>query len=112
MSISSTCRWANKRTSETRGIEDLLRTRFDQADAYRYNSASIRIRVIDKSFEGMSRQKRDSAVEELIDTLPPETQRDIVTLFAFAPSELAGLPTSFREYMQNSEFENPSPSEL
>jgi hypothetical protein len=112
MTTSTTKTWESKRTEETRAIKDLLRKSFEQADSYRYNSASIRIRVIDKRFEGMPREKRDALVEEQIDELPPETQRDIVTLFTFAPSELYGVPKTFREFMLNTEFDDPSPSML
>jgi hypothetical protein len=112
MTASSANNWESKRTDETRGIEELLRKEFEQADSYRYNSASIRIRVIDHCFEGMSRDERDKRVEEQIDKLPPETQRDIVTLFTFAPSELSGDPRTFREFMLNTEFDAPSPSML
>jgi hypothetical protein len=104
--------WESNRTPETRAVEDLLRTAFERADAYRYNSASIRVRVIDTRFEGMSREERDSLVEEHLAKLPPETQRDIVTLFTFAPSELSGVPKTFREFMLNAEFDDPSPSTL
>jgi stress-induced morphogen len=104
--------WEAKRTSETRMVEDLLRQHFEQADSYRYNSASIRVRVIDSRFEGMPREKRDAMVEQYLDTLPPETQRDIVTLFTFSPAEIQRTPTTFREYMLNTEFADPSPSLL
>jgi hypothetical protein len=89
-------------------VEDFLRPHFEQVDSYRQNSASIRVRVIDKRFEGMSREKRDTLVEEQLDKLPPETQRDIVTLFTLTPSELARTAPTIREFMQNAEFENPS----
>lgn len=112
MTTSATKTWETKRTDETRGIEELLGKAFEQANAYRYNSASIRVRVIDSQFEGMPREKRDSLVEEQLAKLPPETQRDIVTLFTFAPSELSNAPTTFREFMQNREFDDPSPSML
>ena len=102
--------WETKRTSETRSVEELLRQHFKQADCYRYNSASIRVRVIDPRFEGMSREQRDAMVEPYLATLPPETQRDIVTLFTFAPSELEQTPKTYREYMLNTEFDAPSPS--
>src|SRR6185312_4422164 len=105
--------WHVKRTDETRQVEEVLRQGgFDQVDAYRYNSASIRVRVIDRRFEGKPREKRDAMVEKYLAKLPPETQRDIVTLFTFAPSELAQTPTTFREFMQNSEFDAPSPTTL
>ncbi len=60
----------------------------------------------------MKREQRDAMVEAELDKLPPETQRDIVTLFTFAPSELAQTPKTFREFMQNTEFEDPSPTML
>ncbi|MFO0965014.1 MAG: hypothetical protein U0793_05420 [Gemmataceae bacterium] len=110
MTTISAPAWEEKRTAETRMVEDRLRPHFGQVDAYRYNSASIRVRVIDPRFEGMPREKRDALVEEQIDKLPPETQRDIVTLFVFAPSELAQTAKTFREFMLNTEFENPSPT--
>lgn len=112
MTASATRAWEAKRTTETRWIEAVLNSGFDQADAYRYNSASIRLRVIDRRFEGIPREKRDAMVEEQIGTFPPETQRDIVTLFTFAPSELSGSPKNFREFMLNTEFDDPSPSML
>jgi stress-induced morphogen len=112
MTTATTPSWANKRTDETRIVEELLRQHFKQADSYRYNSASIRVRVIDPQFEGLSREKRDTMVEQYLANLPSETQRDIVTLFTFAPSELNRTPTTFREYLLNAEFDEPSRSEL
>lgn len=87
-------------------VEDLLRPHFQQADAYRYNSASIRVRVIDSRFQGLSREERVVMVETYLDILPVEVQRDIVTLFLFSPSEVE------REHTLNNEFDNPSPSVL
>ena len=104
--------WEAMRTDETRMVEETLKPQFEQVDAYRYNPASIRVRVIDSRFEGMSREKRDAMVEEQIDKLPLETQRDIVSLYVFAPSELTQTPKTFREFMLNTEFDNPSPTML
>jgi stress-induced morphogen len=104
--------WEAKRTDETRMVETRLRAHFQEVDAYRYNSASIRVRVIDPRFEGKKREQRDAMVEAELDKLPPETQRDIVTLFTFAPSELVQTPKTFREYVQNTEFDDPTPSML
>lgn len=112
MSSSTTKIWETLRTAESKEIEKRLRRTFQQADAYRYNSASIRIRVIDPQFEGMSRTERDGLVEKVIDQLPPETQQDIVALFVFAPSELSSDRVGSRELFLNAEFENPSPSQL
>jgi len=104
--------WEAKRTDETRGIENLLRAKFERVDAYRYNSASIRVRVIDPRFEGLPQEKRDAMIEPYLEQLPERTQADIMNLFAFTPSELEQTPGSFREYMLNTEFEHPSPSML
>ena len=112
MTTAITPSWEAKRTDETRMVERHLLRHFKQADAYRYNSASIRVRVIDPRFEGLPREARDAMVEEDLRELPDDTQRDIVTLFTFAPSELDRAPTNFREQMLNSEFEDPSPSVL
>ena len=96
-------------TPETRNVENLLRQHFSQVDSYRYNSATIRVRVIDPRFEGLPREKRDTMVEQYLDTLPAETQSDIVTLLTFAPWELQQTPKTFREYMLNSEFDEAGP---
>ena len=92
--------WDAKRTDESRGVEDLLRNvgGFAQADAYRYNSASIRVRVIDPRFEGMSLDRRDALVEPFLAKLPEETQADIMTLFTFAPSEVVQTRKTAREF--------------
>ena len=112
MMASTTPTWENKRTQETRKVEDLLKQYFKQVDCYRYNSASIRLRVVDGRFEGLSREKRDEMVEEHLEELSEDTQRDIVNLFTFAPSELEQTTKTFREYMLNTEFDDPSPSML
>ena len=105
--------WHDKRTAETNKVEEILKKEgFEQADAYRYNSASIRVRVIDSRFERLSRDERDARVEAALDRLPEETQRDIVALFTFAPSELQQAPKTLKEFMLNTEFEEPSPSML
>ena len=113
MTATSTPRWEAKRTIETRQVEDALRQAgFEKVDAYRYNSASIRVRVIDTRFEGLSAEKRDAMVEPHLDQLPERTQADIMSLFAFAPAELQQTPRTFREYLLNTEFDDPSPSML
>ena len=114
MTTISVLPWEAKRTDESRRVEDVLRRLggFARADAYRFNSASIRVRVIDPRFEGMSLDRRDALVEPFLAQLPEETQADIMTLFTFAPSELVQTRKTAREFAQNVEFEEPSPSEL
>lgn len=113
MSQVTAHRWETKRTDETRNVEEALqKAGFDHVDAYRYNSASIRVRVIDPRFEGMSPEKRDAMVEPHLEQLPERTQADIISLYTFAPSELNQTPKTFREFVQNTEFDDPSPSML
>jgi len=113
MSKTAKTKWESKRTDETRKVERALRDAgFEQVDAYRYNSASIRVRVIDSSFEGLDRVKRDAKVEKVLKMLPPRTQGDIVMLLTFAPSELEDPQKHLRENFMNLEFEDPSPSKL
>ena len=113
MTTTTALRWESMRTAETSGVEDLLRRAgFAQVDAYRYNSASIRLRVIDPRFERLSIEKRDAMVEPYLEQLPERTQADIISLFTFAPSELSQSPKTFREFCQNAEFDDPSPSIL
>ncbi len=47
------------RTAETREVESVLRMAFLTTDAYRYNSASIRVRVVDPRFAAKSTEERD-----------------------------------------------------
>ncbi len=105
--------WQAKRTDQTREVERVFRENgFDRADAYRYNSAAIRLRVIDPRFEGLSIAERDSMVDPIFEQLPEETQGDIMTLLTLAPSELIQTPKTFRQYALNVEFIDPSPSLL
>lgn len=103
-------RWESKTTPETRKIEERLRgAGFERVDAYRYNSASIRVRVIDPRFEGMSVLGREDLVFPVIDKIPKRTREDILLLLIMAPSELRGRN---RHILVNQEFEHPLPSLL
>ncbi|MGD9646722.1 MAG: hypothetical protein AB7U73_13495 [Pirellulales bacterium] len=109
MSKTKSTSWERLRTDETRELEEMLRNEFDRVDAYRYNSASIRVRVIDPRFEGKTVTQRDAMVERVLKRLPPSTQADIVNLLTLAPSEMNDRSRlSFRNF----EFEDPSPSQL
>jgi hypothetical protein len=113
MTTASASLWEAKRTTETMLVEEVLRKAgFQQVDAYRYNPASIRLRVIDPRFENLSDELRDGMVEPFLNQLPESTQADIVTLFTFAPSELHRTPKTLRSFLLNAEFDDPSPSML
>ncbi|HVS36651.1 MAG TPA: hypothetical protein VMS17_13910 [Gemmataceae bacterium] len=73
--------------------------------AYRYNSASIRVRVVDKAFRGKSLVDRDEMVAPVLKQLPEETYSDIMILLLLAPEEVDEDPANF-------EFEHPAPSRV
>ena len=109
MSQATRARWERMKDRDSREVERLLREAFPDTDAYRYNSASIRVRVVDSRFEGKSLDERDTMVETYIHRLPTEIQRDIMFLLTLAPGE---GETSVREGLLNLEFEDPGPSLL
>lgn len=92
-------------TEETQTVEDVIRKRFPNVRAYRYNSASIRVRIIDDRFANTSKTERERMVNPILAELPEEIQSDITILLLLAPQETS---TS----MMNLEFEHPTPSRL
>jgi len=113
MTASAIAVWEAKKTDETREVEAAVRKGgFAQVDAYRYNSASIRLRVIDPRFQGLPIEKRDAMVEPYLAALPEGTQGDLVALMTFSPEEIAEESGKLRERLLNGEFEDPSPSRL
>lgn len=113
MTTASAPPWDAKRTDESRRVEKVLQDAgFEQVDSYRYNMASIRVRVIDARFEGMSIENRHALVEPHLEQLPERTQADIMTLFTFAPGELQPTSKALRTQLLNLEFEDPTPSIL
>lgn len=101
--------WEHLRTDESREIETLLREHFEAADAYRYNSASLRVRVTDPKFQGLSREARADLVEPVLSKLDEATQADIMNLVLLYPGE---AKDSFQASINNDEFEHPSQSLL
>ena len=74
------------------------------ATLYRQNSASIRIRIVDKAFAGLSRGDRhDSVWEFLSEKLDDDTIQEISVLLLLAPGEQ-------QKSFMNFEFEHPVPS--
>ncbi len=51
-------------------------------------------------------------VEPFLEKLPENTQADIMNLFTFSPDEIEQSEISSRYFFMNTEFEDPSPSEL
>jgi hypothetical protein len=102
--------WESRKDKDSRKVETFVREAgFERVDAYRFNSASIRVRVIDSSFEGKSIPEREDMVFPVIDRLPKRIREDILLLLTMAPSELGGRN---RHLLVNQEFEHPLPSML
>lgn len=94
----------NKRTPETVNVERVFRENgFENSEAYRHSSASIRLRVIDERFRKLSRVARIELLEPIIEKLPEETQQDLIFVIAIAPGEEKG-----EFMMMNLEFDDPS----
>lgn len=74
-------------------------------DAYRYNPASIRIRIVDPDFKGKNRIERDDIVSAILDKLPDDVQAEITVLLLLSPDET-------KTSTMNMEFEKPTPSPL
>ena len=77
-----------------------------EASLYRQNNASVRLRIVDRRFEGMTKSRRHSHVWDfLADRVSEEALSDISLLLAIAPAELG---MSFANF----EFEGSSSSQL
>ncbi len=109
MSSKTASRWKRMRDEDSREIERTLRADFPATDAYRYNSASIRVRVVDERFQGKSAERRDAMVERLLKTLPEGLQAEIMNLLTLYPGE---SEASLTARLANEEFEDPTPSQL
>ncbi len=94
----------NKRRTETRQIESLLRGAMPKAEieAYRYNSASIRVRMVDEQFEHKSLIQREKRVLPILRELLDDVLSDITLLLLITPKEQ-------REILDG-EFDDPTPS--
>jgi hypothetical protein len=101
--------WEALRTDESREVEKVLGEHFDAVSVYRYNSASLRVRIVDARFRGLTHEQRDDLVEPLLSKLDRNTQADIMNLYLLYPGE---ADESSRSYLSNFEFEHPSESLL
>lgn len=77
-----------------------------EIEVYRYNSASIRVRIVAPHFADISRSQRDKEVWPLLRKhLPDDILSQISLLLLLTPKEQNGS-------LMNREFEVPSPSRL
>ncbi len=71
-------------------------------DVYRYNSCSIRIRVIDPDFKGLDRVQRDNLIWTHLEELPEDARSQVTMIVLLVPGEE-------KKSLGNLEFSNPSP---
>jgi stress-induced morphogen len=71
----------------------------------RQNSVSIRVRIVDPDFAGVSRTERHEAVWRVLDELPEKIQSQLTMLLLLTPDEK-------NSSLANLEFEDPIPSKL
>ena len=101
--------WEHLRTAESRQVEDVLRRHFAGADAYRYNSASLRVLITDPRFREMDDEARHRAVSRALAELPEPTRGDIINLVAVYPGEWRD---SLKWGLLWANFVDPKPSSL
>jgi hypothetical protein len=100
---------ATRADKHVRRIADLLEREYlpkhpkAKMDVYRYNSACIRIRVMDPGFRGTDLADRDPPLWTILDSLPDETFTQISLLLLLTPKEAKTSGV-------NVEFEDPTPS--
>jgi hypothetical protein len=76
-----------------------------EIEAYRQNSVSIRIRIIDPDFSNLDKTERHNEIWRFLDDLPEEIQSHVSTILLLTPNEKA---KSFASV----EFDDPVPSSL
>ncbi len=78
---------------------------------YRYNSASIRIRIIDPQFDGLAEDDRETIAYSYLDKLPDAIAGDITLVLLFTPAEFEHPETTIFG-LANLEFDDPRLSRL
>jgi len=102
-----------KQDRDTREIYRVLKSHFpelpDDMDQviYRYNPASIRIRLVDGAFQGKSFSEREQLIEPLLETLPERIRTNITLLLLLTPKEAKSS-----DDLMNLEFDKPTGSLL
>ena len=57
-----------------------------QVEIYRQNSASIRVRIVDPDFSGVSRADRHEIIWRFLENLPERVQSQVSLLLALTPA--------------------------
>jgi hypothetical protein len=76
-----------------------------EIEAYRQNSVSVRIRIVNPKFAGRSRAQREEELWTFLNKLPEEATAEISLLLLLTPDEA-------KKSFANVEFDNPIPSRI
>ncbi|MBI3822163.1 MAG: hypothetical protein HY289_05725 [Planctomycetes bacterium] len=76
-----------------------------EVEAYRHDNVSVRIRVIDPDFKGMSRGEREVDLWAMLHELPEEVVADISLLILLSPAEV-------KKSFASMEFDDPIPARI
>ncbi len=99
------------RNTSTKLVENALKKEYIAAHphasvtAYQYNSASIRVRVLDRDFDGLSIEERETEILPIIQKLPEHVQEQVTMLLLLTPRES-------KRSLLSDEFDDPRPSRL
>jgi hypothetical protein len=74
-------------------------------DLYRQNTASVRVRIIDSDFSGMSKRERNDLIWKYLQPASEDSQSDVSMLVLLTPDEV-------NKSVANLEFDDPVPSML
>jgi stress-induced morphogen len=76
-----------------------------EIEVYRHNNVSVRIRIIDPTFKGMSRAQREVDLWAILNELPEEVVQDISLLILLTPVEA-------KKSFASMEFDDPIPARI
>ncbi len=96
----------DRKTDESRSVEELLRPHFSHVDCYRYSPFMLRLCVVDEQFRPLSQVQRHELVEPLLQQLSADIQDELIFILLLAPGEAHDVRYS-RRYL---EFVDPSPA--
>jgi hypothetical protein len=74
-------------------------------ETYRHNDVSVRVRLIDPTFAGLDRYRREDDVWAELDQLPEEVVAEISLLLLLTPTEA-------KTSLASEEFDHPIPSRI
>lgn len=89
----------------TADVRQRLAQEFSRVDAYQYNPASIRVRILDERFRNLPKLDRIDLIEPFLEQFSDDVQQQIIFILCLAPGE----ETDPSFWALNREFEDPAP---